>query len=143
VYRVEGVSSAVKVAEVSATDIDDDVAGTAHLFQKRVPKVADVRATVIGADVFCVRIDSDLLDWRTDYSKLTYTPVEAPPGIRPALHRYMNRFRLVFGAFDFAVDHEGRWWFLECNPSGQWSWLETETGLPMCAALADLLERKT
>jgi ATP-grasp ribosomal peptide maturase len=143
VYRVDGVSSAVKVAEVSATDIDDDVAGTAHLFQERVPKVADVRVTVIGADVFCVRIDSDLLDWRTDYSRLAYTPVEPPPGIRPALHRYMNRFRLVFGAFDFCVGEDGRWWFLECNPSGQWYWLETETGLPMCAALADLLERKT
>ncbi|MDQ0748134.1 hypothetical protein QF034_002365 [Streptomyces africanus] len=55
----------------------------------------------------------------------------------------MNRFRLVFGAFDFCVGEDGRWWFLECNPSGQWYWLETETGLPMCAALADLLERKT
>ncbi|MEU0167721.1 ATP-grasp ribosomal peptide maturase [Streptomyces iakyrus] len=141
VYRVDGVSSAVKVAEVSAADIDDDVAGTAHLFQQRVPKVADVRVTVIGGDVFCVRIDSNLLDWRTDYSQLTYTPLEAPPGIRSALHRYMNRFKLVFGAFDFAVDEDGRWWFLECNPSGQWHWLETETGLPMTTALADLLER--
>ncbi|MEU0220449.1 ATP-grasp ribosomal peptide maturase [Streptomyces sp. NPDC006265] len=141
VYRVDGVSSAIRVAEVTADDVDDDVAGTAHLFQERVPKVADVRVTVIGGDVFCVRIGSDLLDWRTDYSRLTYTPVEAPPGIRPALHRYMNRFKLVFGAFDFAVGEDGRWWFLECNPSGQWHWLETETGLPMCAALTDLLER--
>lgn len=141
VHLIDGVSSVVKVAEVAEADIDDAVAGTAHLFQQRVPKVADVRVTVIGGDVFCVRIDSDLLDWRTDYSQLTYTPVEAPPGIRPALHRYMNRFRLVFGAFDFAIDHTGRWWFLECNPSGQWHWLEDETGLPMCAALVDLLER--
>ncbi|MET9817552.1 ATP-grasp ribosomal peptide maturase [Streptomyces sp. NPDC006355] len=143
VYRVGGVSSVVEVAEVSVNDIDDEVAGTAHLFQERVPKAADVRVTVIGGDVFCVRIDSDLLDWRTDYSRLTYTPVEAQPGILAALHHYMNRFRLVFGAFDFAVGEDGRWWFLECNPSGQWYWLETETGLPMCAALADLLERKT
>jgi ATP-grasp ribosomal peptide maturase len=141
VYLVDGVSSVVEVAEVSETDIDDAVTGTAHLFQQRVAKVADVRVTVIGGQVFCVRIDSDLLDWRTDYSRLTYTVVEAPPGIRPALHRYMNRFRLVFGAFDFAVGEDGRWWFLECNPSGQWHWLETETGLPMTAALADLLER--
>jgi ATP-grasp ribosomal peptide maturase len=141
VYRVDGVSSAVKVAEAAEADIDDDVAGTAHLFQERVPKVADVRVTVIGGEVFCVRIDSDLLDWRTDYSRLTYTSVEAPPGIRPALRRYMDHFGLVFGAFDFAVGEDGRWWFLECNPSGQWHWLETETGLPMTAALADLLER--
>ena len=141
VYRVGGVSSAIRVAEVTTDDIDNDVAGTAHLFQERVLKVADVRVTVIGGHVFCVRIASGLLDWRTDYSRLTYTPVEAPPGIRPAIHRYMNRFRLVFGAFDFAVGEDDRWWFLECNPSGQWHWLEDETGLPMCAALADFLER--
>ncbi|MFF0794951.1 ATP-grasp ribosomal peptide maturase [Streptomyces spiralis] len=143
VYLVDGVSSVVKVAEVTADEIDDRVAGTAHLFQQRVPKTADVRVTVIGRQVFCVRIDSDLLDWRTDYSRLSYTPVQPPPGIDQALRNYMDHFGLIFGAFDFCVGTDGRWWFLECNPSGQWYWLETETGLPMCAALAGLLERTT
>ncbi|MFF1711249.1 ATP-grasp ribosomal peptide maturase [Streptomyces sp. NPDC058268] len=143
VYLIDDVSSVVKVAEVGAEDIDESVAGTAHLFQQRVSKSADVRVTVIGSKVFCVRIDSDLLDWRTDYSRLRYTPVEPPPRIEPALHHYMRHFGLVFGAFDFCIDEDGQWWFLECNPSGQWYWLEPETGLPMCAALADLLERKT
>ncbi|MEU3839034.1 ATP-grasp ribosomal peptide maturase [Streptomyces sp. NPDC028635] len=141
VYLVDGVSSVVAVAEVAADEIDERVAGTAHLFQKRVLKTADVRVTVIGSRVFCVRIDSDLLDWRTDYSRLTYTPVEPPPGVRSALLRYLHHFGLVFGAFDFCVDQEDRWWFLECNPGGQWYWLQTETGLPMLTALADLLER--
>ncbi|MFD5469492.1 ATP-grasp ribosomal peptide maturase [Streptomyces sp. NPDC127105] len=142
VYRVDGVSNVVKVAEVAVEDIDDRVAGTAHLFQARIRKSADVRVTVIGRQAFCVRIDSTLLDWRTDYSQLRYTPVEPPPGIAGALRRYLAHFGLVFGAFDFCVGADGRWWFLECNPSGQWYWLEPETGLPMCAALADLLERK-
>ncbi|WP_251096664.1 ATP-grasp ribosomal peptide maturase [Streptomyces sp. Caat 7-52] len=142
VYLVDGVSSVVKVAEVAIDDIDDRVAGTAHLFQQMVAKTADVRVTVIGSTAFCVRIDSGLLDWRTDYSRLRYTPIEPPPGIESALHRYLDHFGLLFGAFDFALDADGRWWFLECNPSGQWYWMEPETGLPMCAALADLLERK-
>ncbi|OKJ49582.1 30S ribosomal protein S6 modification protein RimK [Streptomyces sp. CB02009] len=142
VYLVDGICNVVKVAEVAAGDIDDSVSGTAHLFQRRVPKTADVRVTVIGEHVFSVRIDCGLLDWRTDYSRLTYTVVETPSGIRRALRRYMDHFGLVFGAFDFCVGEDGGWWFLECNPSGQWYWLETETGLPMCAALADLLERK-
>ncbi|MFF4401512.1 ATP-grasp ribosomal peptide maturase [Streptomyces sp. NPDC001480] len=142
VYQVDDVSSVVKIAEVATEDIDDRVAGTAHLFQKLVPKTADIRVTLIGPSTFCVRIDSDLLDWRTDYSRLHYTPVPAPAEIELALHAYMDHFGLLFGAFDFALDTEGRWWFLECNPSGQWYWLEPETGLPMCAALADLLERK-
>ncbi|MFH9953569.1 ATP-grasp ribosomal peptide maturase [Streptomyces roseolus] len=142
-YRRDGVSCTVEVAEVTADQVDERVAGTAHLFQSRVDKVADVRVTVIGRKVFSVRIDSDLLDWRTDYGRLTYTVVEAPPGITGALHRYLDHFGLVFGAFDFAVDRTGAWWFLECNPSGQWAWMEPETGLPMVAAMADLLERRT
>lgn len=142
-YRNDGVSCTVAVLEVTAEEIDDSVAGTVHLFQERIDKVADVRVTVIGDEIFCVRIDSDLLDWRTDYSRLTYTVVQPPPGITEALRAYLAHFRLVFGAFDFAIDHVGQWWFLECNPSGQWAWMEPDTGLPMVAAMADLLERKT
>ncbi|ADI10701.1 hypothetical protein SBI_07581 [Streptomyces bingchenggensis BCW-1] len=141
-YRIDGVSCTVKVAEVATDEIDQDVAGTAHLFQRRVEKVADIRVTVIGERVFCVRIDSGLLDWRMDYAQLTYTVAQPPEAITEALFAYLAHFRLVFGAFDFAVDRQGRWWFLECNPSGQWAWLEPETGLPMVAAMADLLERK-
>ncbi|WP_427168854.1 ATP-grasp ribosomal peptide maturase (plasmid) [Streptomyces sp. C1-1] len=141
-YRIGDVSSVVKIAEVTAEDIDDRVAGTAHLFQKRIPKAADIRVTVMGRHTFSVRIDSDLLDWRTDYSRLRYTAVETPADIELALHEYLDHFGLHFGAFDFAVDAAGQWWFLECNPSGQWYWLERETGLPMCATLVDLLERK-
>ncbi|MGC9441627.1 ATP-grasp ribosomal peptide maturase [Streptomyces sp. WG5] len=142
-YRLDGISSTVKVAEVAADDIDEAVAGTAHLFQQRVDKTADVRVTVIGEQVFAVRIDSDLLDWRTAYDRLTYTVVPLPHGVAESLYAYLSHFGLVFGAFDFAIDREDRWWFLECNPSGQWYWLELETSLPMLAAMADLLERRS
>ncbi|MEU1258438.1 ATP-grasp ribosomal peptide maturase [Streptomyces chartreusis] len=137
-----GVSCTVEVREVVAADIDERISGTAHLFQRRVDKIADARVTVIGDQVFTVRIESGLLDWRTDYDQLTYTPVQPPPGLTSSLYRYLREFGLVFGAFDFAIDRDGRWWFLECNPSGQWAWLEPETGLPMVSAMADLLERK-
>ncbi len=138
---MDGVSCTVKVEEVTADQLDERVAGTAHLFQQKVGKVADVRVTVIGDKVFSVRIDSGLLDWRTDYERLSYSVVEPPDEVRTALRRYLAYFGLVFGAFDFALDRHGVWWFLECNPSGQWAWLEPATGLPMVAAMADLLER--
>ncbi|MCF3960927.1 ATP-grasp ribosomal peptide maturase [Streptomyces fuscigenes] len=142
-YLVDGEAEAVKVAEVAADEITDAVAGTVHLFQQRVDKVADARVTVIGDEIFPVRIDSDLLDWRTDYDKLKYSVPNLPSGLDASMLHYLARYGLVFGAFDFAIDAEGRWWFLECNPSGQWAWLEPETGLPMIATMADLLERKT
>jgi hypothetical protein len=29
---------------------------------------------------------------------------------------------------------------LECNPNGQWAWLEAAVGLPITTAMADLLQ---
>lgn len=55
----------------------------------------------------------------------------------------MNHFGLVYGAFDFAVDAVGTWWTLECNPAGQYGFIEDATGLPITAALADVLEKGT
>ncbi|MFF4605800.1 ATP-grasp ribosomal peptide maturase [Streptomyces sp. NPDC001339] len=142
-YLVDGTSQTVPVEEVDADEIDDSIAGTMHLFQARVDKVADIRVTVIGDRIFAVRIDSGLLDWRTDYSTHAYTPVTPPPDVERALLAYLLHFGLVFGAFDFTLSASGEWTFIECNPSGQWAWLEPPTGLPMTAALADLLERGT
>ncbi|MEU9978698.1 ATP-grasp ribosomal peptide maturase [Streptomyces sp. NPDC051014] len=139
-YLVDGHAHTVPVTEVSADEIDDSVTGTMHLFQKRVDKVADVRVTVVGEQIFAVRIDSGLLDWRTDYSTHTYTPLAAPLAVKQSMRAYLKHFGLVFGAFDFALTDRGEWIFIECNPSGQWAWMEPPTGLPMTAALADLLE---
>ncbi|MFD7873639.1 hypothetical protein ACFV5G_05835, partial [Streptomyces sp. NPDC059766] len=88
----------VKVAEVKAEEIDEDVGGTAHLLQRRVGKVADARVTVIGSRTFWVRIDSGLLDWRTTYGRLYATPVEPPRGIVPR-HEFLRggSFRYVAG----------------------------------------------
>ena len=58
-----------------AGDLDEALAGTAHLFQERVPKAFEVRLTVIGNQMFPVAIhtgtEAGKLDWRTDYASLT------------------------------------------------------------------------
>jgi hypothetical protein len=59
--------------------------------------------------------------------------------VRAGVRRFMHEFGLSFGAFDFSVDVAGQWWFLECNPAGQWGWLAEETGLPIADAIADEL----
>ncbi|GAB3953219.1 ATP-grasp ribosomal peptide maturase [Kribbella albertanoniae] len=128
---------------VEPDEIDETVAGTAHLFQAEVvDKVADLRITVVGDRVFCVRIESAarLLDWRADYDALSYKVMEPPARMVPKLQAYLKEFGLKFGCFDFAVDRHGTPHFLECNPNGQWAWMEPPTGLPMAAAFADALE---
>ncbi|GAA4060242.1 ATP-grasp ribosomal peptide maturase [Actinomadura miaoliensis] len=127
---------------VHADELDDTIAGTAHLFQCLVDKVADLRVTVVGEQVFCIRIDSNphQLDWRYDYDRLTYTWCETPPGLAGPMVRYLEHFGLAFGCFDFGLTAEGEQVFFECNPNGQWSWLEERTGAPIAAAFADLLK---
>ena len=102
-----------------------------------------MRVTVVGDRVFCVRIDSadGLLDWRADYSQLSYSVITPPDGKTKNLRAYLGCFGLVFGCFDFALDHKDRWHWLELNPSGQWAWMAEPTGLPMTEAFADLLQR--
>jgi len=48
---------------------------------------------------------------------------------------------LYFGAIDI-VEHEGRFWFLEVNPNGEWGWLQKPNGVPIAEALCDLMISK-
>ncbi len=115
------------------------------LLQQWVPKVCDVRLTVVGDHCYGVAVHDDspeaLVDWRARYGDLRYEVCPTPAEVRSGVLAYLRRFALSFGAFDFSVTPDGRWWFLECNPSGQWGWLAEETGLPIAEAIADELTR--
>jgi len=62
-----------------------------------------------------------------------------PASVRAGVCRMMSALGLRFAAADFAVTPSGEWYFLDLNPNGQWAWIEHETGLPICAAIADAL----
>jgi glutathione synthase/RimK-type ligase-like ATP-grasp enzyme len=53
--------------------------------------------------------------------------------------RLIERLELCYGAIDMILTPDGRYVFLEINPSGQYLWIEMETGLPISAAICDLL----
>jgi glutathione synthase/RimK-type ligase-like ATP-grasp enzyme len=112
--------------------------GNGMIYQQRVDKKADIRLTVVDGRLFPCRITSGLNDWRQD-EHAAYEPVSAPREIVKSVYRYMQHFRLYYGAFDFAVSKAGPWYFLECNPNGQFGWLERKTGLAISKAIADLL----
>ncbi len=144
-YEVNGEPVTIWTKPVTAAELDESVRVTMHLFQEKINKVADWRITVIGDDIFAVQIDApaDLLDWRYDYDALSYTTVDLPPQLTDQLHAYVKRFGLAYGSFDFGITAEGEPVFFECNPNGQFAWLEEPTGLPMTAAVADLLSKGT
>ncbi|APU14037.1 MULTISPECIES: ATP-grasp ribosomal peptide maturase [Actinoalloteichus] len=123
------------------------VASTATQVQRWVDKSHEARVIVIGRRMFTILIHAHSaaarVDWRADYGALTYELVDTPLDIERGLRAYMDILGLAYAAVDFAFDTDGRAWFLESNGSGQYGWLESRTGAPISAALADLLTEGT
>lgn len=131
----------VWIEDVAPEAVDAGVSRTAHLFQQRVRKTADVRLTAVADCLFAVRIDgSPGVDWRRHYDTLAYTPIEAPPDVVKGVRAYLAAFGLTYGAFDFGLGVDGRWWLYECNPNGQWAWFPDAICQPITMALADQLQ---
>lgn len=131
---------------VDAADLDDDaVRYTAHQFQEWVEKVYEVRLTVVDDRFFAARLTGRSADartdWRSDYDSVDYAVADVPAAVRNGVTRLLAGLGLRFAAMDFAVRADGTWVFLDLNPNGQWGWIEHETGLPICAAIADALTR--
>jgi ATP-grasp ribosomal peptide maturase len=122
----EGNAGVVWTQRVSAAEIDDRLAVTAHMFQSEVPKVADARITIVADQVFAWRITApgEDLDWRAgDWDDLDYSPLVLPDELAKRLRRYLDRFGLAFGCFDLAITESEELVWLECNPNGQWGFL--------------------
>ncbi|MPZ65358.1 MAG: ATP-grasp ribosomal peptide maturase [Pseudonocardiaceae bacterium] len=134
----------VYTSRLTACELDDPaIALSCHLFQEWVPKAFDVRLTVVGERCFAVAIRTEhpdaVIDWRHRYDALRYEVIDTPAAVRSGVLAFLHAFGLTFGAFDFSVTPDGSWWFLECNPAGQWGWIAEETGLPIADAIADEL----
>ncbi|MBB6171671.1 ATP-grasp ribosomal peptide maturase [Nocardiopsis mwathae] len=126
--------------------LDPRLSLTAQMFQERVPLGFAVRATVVGERVFAARIDTDSPqaqeDWRSDYDSLRHSVFELPDAVSAGLVDLHRRLGLVYGAADLIYnDLSGRFVFLETNQNGEFGWIARRTGLPIPAAIADLLER--
>jgi glutathione synthase/RimK-type ligase-like ATP-grasp enzyme len=115
------------------------------MFQAKVPKKFELRITVVGQNVLAAEIHSQStkrtqLDWRHyDSGHTPYRAHRLPDEVRRACLALVARLGLRFGAIDMIVTPDDRYVFLEINPSGQWMWIEDETGLPISDALCETL----
>jgi len=131
---------------------DTDFAAVAFgptLLQRRVAKRADIRLTVVGERLLAARkpvspdAHPDDVDVRFAPSDTPWREAEVPPRVAEAVRTYMKDAELAYGAFDFAEDADGIWWFLECNQSGQFGFVEMDTGQPIAETIAGWLAHGT
>ncbi len=132
---------------LSGKDIEslrNNVSPFPGIYQPFIGKYREWRVTVVGKDIFPVSIYTNQAakdDWRKlqDTNAVEFRSEELPEAIKEKCIRYLGRVGLRFGAFDFIETADEETIFLECNPNGQYGWLERELGLPISQAIANEL----
>ena len=64
---------------------------------------------------------------------------ELPKDIKEKCIQITKKFSLNYSAIDLILDKNGQYIFLECNPNGQWAWLEVRLGFPISKKIVELI----
>jgi glutathione synthase/RimK-type ligase-like ATP-grasp enzyme len=137
-----------KIGSKTLQDLPEETfTQTVNYIQNYVEKQFELRVTVVGNHFFACKIDSQILDddkgkidWRQGYDHgLKHEIYDFPQTIKDKCLQFLNRLGLHFGCFDFIYTPNNEYVFLECNPNGQWLWIEYETGMKISEAIADTL----
>lgn len=100
------------------------------IFQKKIEKKYEARIQFFGDYYAAVAIDptrlkEGQLDWRIDQASIKHCkPLILPDEIYAACRSLMHDFGIVSSAFDFIVDKDDNWIFLEINEAGQFLFIE-------------------
>lgn len=128
---------AIYTSEIALGDVvanQTEIAMAPGIFQQYIEKDYELRITIIGKQIFIARINSQLsssgkVDWRRDPNPKLYELGELTNSTRQKLLDLHTKLGLIYATYDFVVDTDGNEIFLECNPSGQWLWLENMLNL--------------
>jgi len=114
------------------------------IVQQRIRRESELRIYVIDERIIPIEIQvamshRTILDWKSiDFHARNYSYFSLPESLQEKLLSYHLRSGLVYAAYDYIVDEED-FYFLECNPSGNWLFLPekiaNEITLAICRAL--------
>jgi glutathione synthase/RimK-type ligase-like ATP-grasp enzyme len=144
----DGIFSLIYTNRVSKDELQKSVKSikiNPCLFQEYIPKLVELRITVVGSIVFAAEIHSQNSqrtkdDWRRyDLEHTPHFAHKLPANIESLCRKMVKGYNLNFGTIDMIVTPENKYIFLELNPNGQWMWIEELTKLPISEALVSLL----
>lgn len=113
------------------------------IIQEYLQDKIDIRITIVGDLLYPVSITNNkksiLGDWRKlDKDCLEYIPIKLPEKLQSKIKNMMKLLNLNFGGMDLAMVGED-YYFIEVNPTGEWGWLVTTTGIPIDKAIVEFL----
>ena len=112
--------------------------------QENIHKTCDTRCIVVGSRVFAASIDSQRsedgkVDWRKAHEYLPHYKIDLPDEIQRKAIALTQRLELTYSAIDLVLSTNREYIFLECNPNGQWAWIENRLGYPISKRIVSLL----
>ena len=132
-WTIEDGIAVLFSSPVNGDDLLDDATLQAApgIFQANIPKLYELRITVMGHRVFATRLDSQSVpdartDWRAASESIPLSPVDLPPAIGRACLEIMADLGIVFGCFDMIVTPNDEYVFLEVNEMGAFLWIERQ-----------------
>ncbi len=109
--------------------------------QRYIRKQFEVRVVVFGPNIhaFELRHEHGSVDdvRQVLHDDVTSIHIDVSDQLKQKIRKFTDILGICFASMDFVVDSDGKWWFLEANPNGQWMWLEFETGVPLRASFAE------
>lgn len=149
-HDIEVNSKVYSIYTHRVTDKDlsmlNDLVYAPSILQERIRKCSELRVTVIKDKVFSVQLGLENLALSCDdmhrvpLSKIPMRPIRLENELEQRCTTLIKSLGLHYGAIDFVTDEDGKLFFLEVNPTGDWLWIEHETKLPITRAVVDLLE---
>lgn len=107
--------------------------------QEEVPGT-NVRVFVAGQRVLACEVEAETIDFR-DIDNPTIRVHDLSADMQACSLRIAEALKLLWTGIDFRLTPQGRYVFLEANPSPMFLGFEARCGLPLTEALTDLLTR--
>jgi glutathione synthase/RimK-type ligase-like ATP-grasp enzyme len=109
--------------------------------QEFIPKQYELRIAYVAGQCFTgkILVEEYEADWRQPGKVNAWHPYQLPVAVGNKLSKLMKKLGLNFGAIDMIRGTDGKYYFLEVNPVGEWGMLEKFLHLPISEAIAQHL----
>ena len=112
------------------------------IVQEKIQRKLDIRVNIFWENVFAASTSASVagaeVDWRLDVTTKWEEHI-LPSEISKRLILLLRMLGLHYGCIDLIQQPDGTYVFLEVNPSGQFLFIEMDTGQPLSKTLAELL----
>lgn len=118
-------------------------------YQSEIEKQYDIRVVVVGNKIFSTAIHSQeyketSVDWRVGDLReipLHHEKIKLPSTLEKKCKNLTDYFSLQYSSMDFILGKDGKYYFLELNPNGQWAWIEQLVGYPIRETIIETLNK--